>query len=574
MDMLPVADKSSSFSYLVSPPREIEESGDCELIQEDIEGNFQTIFEHAGIGMAVIGINGKIIHSNRAYGAIIGYTAEELQHQKFTYRIHGDDMAVHLALTQELTSGKEESVNFESRYLHKQGYTVWVKLTLSTVRNPLGEPLFTIVTAQDITQEKKQHQELAAASHEVVKLEAANSAKTRFISSMSHELRTPLNSILGFSQIMAQDISLTPKQQEYLGIINTSGEYLLNLINDILSISKIETGQASLYETEFDFYDFLNRLEQLLKLKAYSQGLQLNFERGSNVPQYIKADEGKLRQILLNLLGNALKFTNRGKVTLEVNTQDAQSSDSPVLTFAVKDTGEGIAPEELDKLFKPFVQTETGNQSQSGTGLGLTISRELIHLMGGEITVKSSREGVASELIGDQVTVKLESPYQGTTFAFEIPVSLGEKIGEKKEDSLNSNRVNVATNPPSKYRILVAEDVAVNRKLLLKMMEPLGLEVREAKNGQEAVDIWLDWQPHLIWMDMQMPVMDGYEATKKIKQSPQGQGTVIIALTASTWEEKREGILAAGCDDFLSKPFEEKVLMDKISHHLRFKLPS
>ena len=574
MDMLPVADKSSSFSYLVSPPREIEESGDCELIQEDIEGNFQTIFEHAGIGMAVIGINGKIIHSNRAYGAIIGYTAEELQHQKFTYRIHGDDMAVHLALTQELTSGKEESVNFESRYLHKQGYTVWVKLTLSTVRNPLGEPLFTIVTAQDITQEKKQHQELAAASHEVVKLEAANSAKTRFISSMSHELRTPLNSILGFSQIMAQDISLTPKQQEYLGIINTSGEYLLNLINDILSISKIETGQASLYETEFDFYDFLNRLEQLLKLKAYSQGLQLNFERGSNVPQYIKADEGKLRQILLNLLGNALKFTNRGKVTLEVNTQDAQSSDSPVLTFAVKDTGEGIAPEELDKLFKPFVQTETGNQSQSGTGLGLTISRELIHLMGGEITVKSSREGVASELIGDQVTVKLESPYQGTTFAFAIPVSLGEKIGEKKEDSLNSNRVNVATNPPSKYRILVAEDVAVNRKLLLKMMEPLGLEVREAKNGQEAVDIWLDWQPHLIWMDMQMPVMDGYEATKKIKQSPQGQGTVIIALTASTWEEKREGILAAGCDDFLSKPFEEKVLMDKISHHLRFKLPS
>ena len=574
MDMLPVADKSSSFSYLVSPPREIEESGDCELIQEDIEGNFQTIFEHAGIGMAVIGINGKIIHSNRAYGAIIGYTAEELQHQKFTYRIHGDDMAVHLALTQELTSGKEESVNFESRYLHKQGYTVWVKLTLSAVRNPLGEPLFTIVTAQDITQEKKQHQELAAASHEVVKLEAANSAKTRFISSMSHELRTPLNSILGFSQIMAQDISLTPKQQEYLGIINTSGEYLLNLINDILSISKIETGQASLYETEFDFYDFLNRLEQLLKLKAYSQGLQLNFERGSNVPQYIKADEGKLRQILLNLLGNALKFTNRGKVTLEVNTQDAQSSDSPVLTFAVKDTGEGIAPEELDKLFKPFVQTETGNQSQSGTGLGLTISRELIHLMGGEITVKSSREGVASELIGDQVTVKLESPYQGTTFAFEIPVSLGEKIGEKKEDSINSNRVNVATNPPSKYRILVAEDVAVNRKLLLKMMEPLGLEVREAKNGQEAVDIWLDWQPHLIWMDMQMPVMDGYEATKKIKQSPQGQGTVIIALTASTWEEKREGILAAGCDDFLSKPFEEKVLMDKISHHLRFKLPS
>ena len=574
MDMLPVADKSSSFSYLVSPPREIEESGDCELIQEDIEGNFQTIFEHAGIGMAVIGINGKIIHSNRAYGAIIGYTAEELQHQKFTYRIHGDDMAVHLALTQELTSGKEESVNFESRYLHKQGYTVWVKLTLSAVRNPLGEPLFTIVTAQDITQEKKQHQELAAASHEVVKLEAANSAKTRFISSMSHELRTPLNSILGFSQIMAQDISLTPKQQEYLGIINTSGEYLLNLINDILSISKIETGQASLYETEFDFYDFLNRLEQLLKLKAYSQGLQLNFERGSNVPQYIKADEGKLRQILLNLLGNALKFTNRGKVTLEVNTQDAQSSDSPVLTFAVKDTGEGIAPEELDKLFKPFVQTETGNQSQSGTGLGLTISRELVHLMGGDITVKSIREGVASELIGDQVTVKLESPYQGTTFAFEIPVSLGEKIGEKKEDSLNSNRVNVATNPPSKYRILVAEDVAVNRKLLLKMMEPLGLEVREAKNGQEAVDIWLDWQPHLIWMDMQMPVMDGYEATKKIKQSPQGQGTVIIALTASTWEEKREGILAAGCDDFLSKPFEEKVLMDKISHHLRFKLPS
>jgi PAS domain S-box-containing protein len=452
-----------------------------------------------------------------------------------------------------------------------------------------------LAQANLLEQEKQQRRELARQNHALEKAkleaEAANRAKSQFLSKMSHELRTPLNAILGFTQVMARDESLTTDQKDYLGIINRSGEHLLELINDILSMSKIEAGQVTLNPSRFDLYRLLDCLEEMLRLKATSKGIELIFERTPNVPQYIQTDDSKLRQVLINLLGNAIKFTQTGHVTLRVRMGENLHSNPELsqnlhlftssgnatlratstlsqrerlplgttlheqparsltlrLLFEVEDTGPGIAPEEMGMLFDPFVQTETGRKSMEGTGLGLPISQQFVRMMGGDISVSST--------LG-----------QGTTFTFDIQVSVATSADDKPI-STKRRVIGLEPNQPS-YRILVVEDAAVNRKLLVKILEPLGFEVRTATDGQEAVALSQNWSPHLIWMDVIMPIMDGYEATKRIKQSKNGQTTIIIALTASAFEEQQEAILKAGCDDFLPKPFKREVLLEKMAHHL------
>jgi signal transduction histidine kinase/DNA-binding NarL/FixJ family response regulator len=382
--------------------------------------------------------------------------------------------------------------------------------------------------------------------------ELANRAKSEFLANMSHELRTPLNAILGFSQLMNRETSLTKQQQENLGIINRSGEHLLSLINDVLDLAKIESGKMTLYPTDFDFYTLLDLIEEMLLLRAESKGLYLITERSKDLPRYINTDDKKLRQVLINLLGNAIKFTQAGGVTLRVDTKHsslaiAQHNQQTSLYFEIEDTGTGIAPEEIEGLFEAFVQTETGKQSQQGTGLGLTISKKFVELMGGKITVSSQ--------LG-----------KGSIFKFEIQAQLSEasKIQQQKP----TQRVIGIQPNQQKYRILIVDDRWENRQLLLKLLQPIGFAVREASNGQEAVEMWQQWQPQLIWMDMRMPIMNGYEATQQIKSHLQGQATVILALTASTLEEEKAVVLSAGCDDFVRKPFREEVIFDKMAQYL------
>ena len=318
----------------------------------------------------------------------------------------------------------------------------------------------------------------------------ANRTKSEFLAKMSHELRTPLNTILGFTQVINQDPTLTPNQRENLGIINRSGEHLLELINDVLDMSKIEAGHLTFHPQSFDLYQLLDALEKMLQLKASSKGLQLLFECASDTPQYVYTDKGKLRQVLLNLLGNAIKFTQAGKVVLRVG------SIPHTLHFEVADTGPGIALDEMGTLFEAFTQTKTGHQSQEGTGLGLPISQQLVKLMGGDITVDSTAE-------------------QGTVFRFDVKVELSE-VGALQSRVSTRQVIGLAPNQLT-YRILIVDDRPENRKLLTKLLTPLGFQVREAANGQDAIDQWIDWDPHLIWMDIRMPVMDGYEATRQIK---------------------------------------------------------
>lgn len=389
--------------------------------------------------------------------------------------------------------------------------------------------------------------------------DAANRAKSEFLANMSHELRTPLNAILGFAQVMTRDSTLTPTQQEYLGIIARSGEHLLTLLNDVLEMSKIEAGRITLNETSFDLYRLLKSLEEMLQLKAASKGLELIFNCVPDVPQYVRTDESKLRQVLINLLGNAIKFTGEGSVALHVETLHARSlqergiiPQSPIsnpqslITFEVEDTGPGIAPAELDTLFEAFIQTETGRKSQEGTGLGLPISQKFVQLMGGTIAVSSILS-------------------QGTRFRFTIKISPAQAADIEIQQS--KRVISLAPNQPS-YRILIADDKWESRVLLVNLIAPMGFEVQEAENGWQAVERWQSWEPHLIWMDMRMPVMDGYEATRRIRQSLQGQATVIIALTASVFDKQRSVVLSAGCDDFVSKPFREEVIFEKMAQHL------
>ena len=374
--------------------------------------------------------------------------------------------------------------------------------------------------------------------------EVANKAKSTFLANMSHELRTPLNAILGFTQIMQRDKSATRSQLENLNVVNRSGEHLLSLINDVLDMSKIEAGRIALNPYSFDLHRLLDTTQEMLEFKADAQKLRLLFERHPDVSQYIRTDERKLRQVLINLLNNALKFTSEGGVTLRIKPDEA---DIYTFLFEIEDTGAGIAEEELDTLFEAFTQTESGRNSEEGTGLGLPISRKFVRLMGGNITA-SSQLGV------------------GTVFKFNIvaQAALQEELVTHKQVK---QVIGLEPNQPS-YRILVVDDRPENRQIVLKLLEPIGFEVKEASNGKEAVEVWQEWQPHLIWMDMRMPVMNGYEATEYIKSQLKGQATYIIALTASTFEEERVIVLSAGCDDFVRKPFRENVLFDKMAQYL------
>ena len=384
--------------------------------------------------------------------------------------------------------------------------------------------------------------------------EIANKAKSMFLSNMSHELRTPLNAILGFTQLLFRDKNLSAKQQEDIAIIRRSGEHLLNLINDVLDMSKIEAERLTLNKESFNLHQLINDVDDMCRIKAEEKNLQLLFDLSPEVPKYILTDQLRLRQVLLNLINNALKFTSEGRISVRcgiINNSENSLNNKVDIRFEIEDSGTGISKEELEVLFDAFIQTTSGKNSKEGTGLGLTISRKFIQLMGGEINVTSEKG-------------------KGSIFKFNIIAFISDESKITKDISLSSKII--ALEPSQKrFKILIVDDRKTNRKLLIRLLAPLGFELKEAQNGKEAVDIFKEWEPNLIWLDMRMPVMDGYEAAKIIKSSLKGQSTAVIALTASTLEEERAMVLSAGCDDFLRKPFKENEIFNAMEKHIGVK---
>jgi CheY-like chemotaxis protein len=463
---------------------------------------------------------------------------------------------------------KGEPYDFEFPFITYKGGHLWIRTTAQPVYEE-GKVVRLIGNILDITERKlaeqeiieyRQHleelvsirtKELSETNRQLViakeQADSVNRAKSVFLANMSHELRTPLNAILGFSRLIIEGPDVTEEQRKNLNIINMSGKHLLNLINNVLDISRIESGHIALEIAPLDLYQLLQEMKSLLYVNAKEQGLNFVVEQSPELPQCIEADGGKLRQVLINLIGNAIKYTKQGGVILRTKVAERISADQIKLKFEVEDTGPGISEQDRKRIFQPFVQLIKQGAIETGTGLGLTICRQYVGIMGGQIDV-ISKEG------------------KGSVFFFEILVKelpLAEMAVTPKHGCV----IGLEKGQP-RYRLLLAEDQLENRMLLHKILERLDLDIDEATNGKEAVEIFEQWHSDLIFMDIRMPVMDGLEATRRIKATDAGTHTKIIAVTAQVFEEERTQIMEVGCDDFIRKPYSNSEIFETLSKYL------
>ena len=560
-------DESGAFSGFLGVSRDITERRKAEEALRISEARHRLLAENARDVIWVMELDGSITYVSPSVEQMRGLTPAEAMQQPLEQILTPDSQAVISAYFQRLWAAAQagrplENFRGEVEYWHKDGSTIWTEVMAFPVPSPSGGFVEILGVTRDISERKRAEDELrqmntqleaqtAYASQMAAQAEAANRAKSEFLANMSHELRTPLNAILGFSELLAQEPQLRADQKENLAIINRSGEYLLSLINDVLDIAKIEAGRIVLLEHDFDLHHMLADLVALLRVRAEAKGLALILDQGCEVPRFVHADESKVRQVLINLLGNALKFTAAGGITVSVQMAAANATGVATLVFAVADTGLGIHPDELAVVFEPFIQTKSGAQTAGGTGLGLPISRQFARLMGGDLTVASAG-----------------MPGQGSCFTLSVPVRVVTALSQLVQQPLLRQRAIGLEPGQPVYRLLVVDDRAESRKLLADLLTQWGFAVRMAENGAEALQVWEEWAPHVIWMDMRMPVMDGHEATRRIKATPQGQATVVVALTASVFAAQRAAVLADGCDDFVGKPFRAEQIVDCLVRHL------
>ena len=457
--------------------------------------------------------------------------------------------------TEFLSTLKREKVvfDFEAKAERQHGDEFWASISAHVVEDHAGEIVCFEGSVVDITERKRKEQ----AEKDKDAAEAANRAKSTFLANMSHELRTPLNAILGYSQIFKRAGNLNENQKDGIAIVHESARHLLTLINDILEFSKIEAGKLTLRPAEMDFQLFLNSITGVMKPSARQKNLRFITEADPDLPQAIIADEKRLRQVLLNLIGNAIKFTDAGHVLFRVSANVREGSDNghkARLRFEVEDTGTGISEDQISNIFKPFEQVGEEEKKASGTGLGLAISRQLVKLMGDDVSVTST-------------------PDEGSSFSFEIDVPVAH-LGV----AARTSRLEEITGYEGPQRkILLVDDKDVNRKVLASMLEPLGFSVVDATGGDEAVAVAQRENPDLIFMDLIMPECNGFDATGQLRKLPQFMDIPIVAISASYTDMDQESAEAGGFDAFISKPVDEDSLLAGLKELLnlewRFSVP-
>ena len=512
-----------------------------EHLEELVKERTEEINQFFVLSLDMLCIANKEAHFtklNKAWEDTLGYSQGELMNRTFLDFVHPDDMESTRSTAAKLFEHKSVR-GFINRFRHKDGSYRWLEWAFASD----GRLIYAV--AHDITDHQKYEDTLRDAK---LAAEDANRSKSSFLSNMSHEIRTPLNSILGYAQLMKRDSNIPKVYKEYVSLISNSGDHLLELINSILDMSKIEAGQIKLEPQNMDFYGMLKDIESMFGVQAGEKGISMEVNIRSDVPRNLNADAGKIRQVLMNLLSNAVKFTDKGGIVVKAQRdKNATEEHVGVIAVEVQDTGKGIAADELDGVFAAFEQTKSGVNSLSGTGLGMAISRQYARLMGGDLTIES-REGVGS-------VFKFTFTYRPGEVTEVVTVKENRQVRHLAENSMG-------------FKILIVDDIKSNRDVLSLLLESVGFQTLEAGDGKEAIHDFEEWRPDVILMDRRMPKMEGFEAISRIRELPGGADVKMIMITASALEENRVEAIAAGADGFIRKPFRDCEIFSELKKHL------
>ena len=554
----PITGKNGTVEYVVEHCRNITDRAEAEEALRESEERYRDLFENANDMVHILDCEGRVLFANSAWKSTMGYSDDEIENLRIFDIVHPECKPKLKSFFGRLMSG--ESINNVAMvFVAKDGNLVEVEGNVNC-RFREGKPLSTRAILRDVTERKAAERKLQKAIEEA---RAANRAKSEFLANMSHEIRTPMNGIIGMTEL-ALTTQLTSEQNQYLTIVKNSAESLLRIINDILDFSKIEAGKLSLEEVPFDLNELITETVMIFAVPANEKGIRLVHSVDAGVPPVLKGDPVRLRQVLVNLIGNAVKFSDKGDILIKAEKVSADSNGSPCfILFSVKDQGIGIPEDKICRIFETFSQIDSSSSKRyQGTGLGLAISRKIVEMMHGAIWA-DSREG------------------EGRTFSFTVRLLVSEKTndidtaGRPGSKADHSRACSGHRNPAvdRQLNILLAEDNEINRKLAEILLQRQGWRVFSVTDGREAVNKAASEEFDMILMDIQMPNMDGFEATKVIREHDRqvGKHTPVLALTAYAMKGDREKCLKAGMDGYLTKPIRPEELYDVIEKHLKIK---